>query len=67
MVIICHNSHEKLTKSKLDKVRSRFEHCSESLVYMKLYLVIICTKSHDKLSLNKTKYRRIVVNAGKQL
>ena len=50
MVIICPNSHEKLTKSKLSKVWSRFEHCSESLVYMKLYLVIICTKSHDKLT-----------------
>ena len=32
LVIICPNSHEKLTKSEIRSSSSRFEHCSESLI-----------------------------------
>ena len=33
LVIICLNSHEKLTKGEIRSNWSRFKHCSESLVY----------------------------------
>ena len=33
LVIICPNSHEKLTKSEINSNSSRFEHCSESLIW----------------------------------
>ena len=33
LVIICPNSHEKLTKSEIMSSWSRFEHCSESLIW----------------------------------
>ena len=33
LVIICPNSHKKLIKSEIRSILSRFEHCSESLIY----------------------------------
>ena len=33
LVIVCSNSHEKLTKGVIRSSWSRFEHCSESLIY----------------------------------
>ena len=33
LVIICPNSNAKLTKSEIRSSSSRFEHCSESLIY----------------------------------
>ena len=52
LVIICLNSHEKLTKSEIRSSWSRFQHCSESLVWphTKSYLLIICPNSHEKLT-----------------
>ena len=32
LVIICPNSHEKLTKNKIMSSSSQFKHCSESLI-----------------------------------
>ena len=39
MINICHNSHNKLTKSEIESSWSGFKHCSKA--YMKSYLVII--------------------------
>ena len=48
LVIICHNSHTKLTNIEIRSSWSRFEHCSESrLVSRKSYLIIICPSSHE--------------------
>ena len=52
LVIICHNSHEKLTKSeirfKLELVRTLLR--ITRLAHRKSYLVIICPNSHEKLT-----------------
>ena len=52
LVIICPNSHEKLTKSETRSSSSRFEHCSESLIQPigSHVMVILCPNSHEKLT-----------------
>ena len=50
LIIICLNSHEKLTKREIRSSSSQFEHCSESMAHRKSYLVIICPNSHEKLT-----------------